>query len=364
MVKNQNQHRAIHVLSSLDYGGVERHMEILAEYQSHSLYTHEFIAITSEGAAARVIRGFGCYVLCFGVASNIPNISLIAQLRNHLLKRRPCVVHTHGAEANFHGVLAARLAGVRIVIAEEIGIPEHSLIARLVFALIYRLAYRVIAVSSVVESWLIDSREVGKGKVVTINNPGKLPAQLRPEPKGDQFIVGFVGRLEPVKNPISLLTAFNEFKLKSKARSELWFIGDGSLRQSLQSEILRLSLGDCVKQFGFLERPLDELAKCDVFVQPSRTEGFSLALIEAIGLGVPVISTKTGAASELIGHNYSGFLISDGSQREICAALIKVHSLSGQQRRQIAVAARENLEAIVSPSIYFSRLDSLYSLRQ
>src|SRR5690606_31379839 len=95
-----------------------------------------------------------------------------------LRKLKPDIVHTAAAEANFHGVVAARLAGVKVVIAEEIGFPNHSLKARLVFSAIYRLVDRVICVSQAVLDFLVNIKEIPLGKGQVIYNPVTPPKEV------------------------------------------------------------------------------------------------------------------------------------------------------------------------------------------
>lgn len=350
----------VHVLTSLDFGGVERHMEVIASVLEHARLRHMFVAIGNGGAAEAKLRALGADVRCLDQKIKIPSLGAIRALLILFRRERPYVVHTHGAEANFHGLIAAWLARVAVRIGEEIGIPNHSPKARHVFRLVYGAAHRVIGVSRVVTQWLTDSGEVPADKAIRIDNPVRLPA-LRPEGGGKESFLRiiFVGRLESVKNPSGLLTGFSKL-LEQVGKAELWFVGDGSERPSLENAVRQTGLGERVTFFGFQKNPETYIYQCDVLVQPSHSEGFSLGLVEAMACGVPVISTAVGSAPEIIQPSSTGWLLPKPDPVLIAGALREAWDLGPKKLREMGLQARKSVEGRFEPINYLERIEALY----
>lgn len=349
-----------HVLTSLDFGGVEKRMDIIASFQSDMNFRHKFVAIGAGGAVERKLKCLGVDVFCLNHPTKIPSFSSILALARFFREHKPMVVHAHGAEANFHGLVAAWLARVPVRVGEEIGIPSHSAQAKFIFRAIYHLSNRVVGISNSVRNWLVESGEVPELKAVMIYNPVLLSDKARQNRIGDSFRIGFVGRLEPVKNPIALLMAFTNFAKKNPS-SELFFIGDGSLRLDMEILVRDHDLHDQVRILGYQPSPVDFLLQCDIYVQPSISEGFGLALVEAMGCQLPVISTAVGGAPEIIEHGKTGWLLPVASPEAIESTLNEAYSLGREGLHAMGRNARESVLGRFEPKPYVETLESLYS---
>lgn len=350
----------IHVVTSLDFGGVERHMEVIAGVLEHARLRHVFVALGRGGAVESRLRDLGADVRCLGQKTHIPSLSALRALLRLFLAERPLAVHTHGAEANFHGLLAAWIARVPVRIGEEIGIPSHSALARQIFRLVYKLANRVIGISQSVTDWLIASGEVSQDKAMRIYNPVQLPALNEHAPLAhDVFRIGFVGRLEAVKNPLALLDAFGALA-DSGVACELWFVGDGSERAELEQRIAQRGQTNKVRLWGYQSDPAPLIKKCHVYVQPSLSEGFGLALVEAMGCGLPVIATAVGGAPEIIDPGKTGWLLSQATPELIAASLKEAWRLGPEKLREMGSRARESVEGRFEPDTYLAQVETLY----
>lgn len=350
----------IHVVTSLDFGGVEKRMEILARSAGLSTRQYGFCAVGGGGSAERHIRELNRAVSCLALPTAIPSFGAIHQLVRLFRRLRPEVVHTHGAEANFHGLIAAWLAGVPVRVAEEIGIPTHSFRARRVFRQVYRLAHRVIGISESVTQWLIDSKEVVAHKAVRIYNPVELPEGINPAQRAVpcRFRLGFVGRMEPVKNPLALVEAVAKLRAEG-IPAEAWLVGDGSQRGMLEARAAELGLGRYVLLLGYQDDPAQFVSQCDLYVQPSLSEGFGLALVEAMGCGVPVLASAVGGAPEIIEHGRTGWLLQQPTISQLVADLRNVW-LDQERLASVGRAGREAVLNRFEPAVYLQELEALY----
>lgn len=138
----------------------------------------------------------------------------------------------------------------------------------------------------------------------------------------DFFIISSIGRLEEDKGYLRLLKCINEL-YKQGIKVKLYILGIGSKKKELQEYIKINKLQNIVYLLNFQENPYKYIIKSNLFISSSFTEGFSLALLEAIILGIPVISTNTEGPSEIIGKNEYGLLV-ENSEKGIYEGLKKV----------------------------------------
>lgn len=352
--------KVIHVVASLDFGGVESHVCIINNIENKK-YRHVFASISHGGIAEKIITGNDGEVIILGKEPSIPSLSATLELYRLFLRETPDVVHTRGAEANFHGLFAAWLAGVPVRIGEEIGIPKHRLKAKLMFKLAYFFASKVIGISKAVTSWLLESGEVPAHKAIKIYNPVVIPSpRIKDDISTGRFKIGFVGRLEPVKNPLALVEAL-ALVVKQGIDAELSIVGDGSQKQLLIDRAAELQISDRVIVHGFQDKPDQYVRRCHVYVQPSISEGFGLALVEAMGCAVPVIATAVGGAPEIIDDGYTGWLINKTDATTIASKLIEVLAMPEEQLFDVGLRGYQSVETRFEPAAYMLELESLYT---
>ena len=355
--------KVIHVFPSLNFGGIETRALCIADNPSGSNVELIFCAIKDGGDVSKRILSVGGNVVVLKCSSRIPSLLAIIRLFVFFIKERPGVVHTHGAEANFHGIIAAWAAGVPVKIAEEIGIPSHSGIAKRVFSFVYKLSDHVIAISDAVKDWLVSSGEALPGKVARIYNPVSAP----PESLIDRHVssdpintlnLAFVGRLEPVKNPLSLIEAVS-LLLKKDIPVTLKIVGAGSQMEECLSLRDRLGLQNNVNLTGYSSSPFSIIKDCQLYVQPSLSEGFGIALVEAMLCQIPVLASSVGGAPEIINHDENGWLVDFTDPQSLCSAIEAIW-FQRDKLNQVAKLAKESVQGRFEPSLYVKQLESLY----
>lgn len=350
--------RVLHVTYGLDFGGVEAHLTTLARTRG-SRYEHHFCALKQGGAAAGAIRAAGAEVAVLGVDPWKKPSRALRLMTRHLRELRPAVVHAHGLDGNLVAMAAGWFSRVPARIAEEIGIPEHALKTRLAVKVAYAMASRVIAVSRSVQNAILQAGEAPARKIVQIYNPVELPsAEAVPRNMEEPLRIAFVGRLEPVKNARSLVEAM--LHLPADIPCRLFIVGDGSERPAIQQFIRAHGLQDTVTLTGFEANPNTLLASCHLYVQPSRTEGLGIALIEAMGCGLPALATARGGMAEIVEDGVNGWLIASSDPRDIAAAIDRAARLHPLQLADIGKAARRSVEDRFDPASYLQAIEILY----
>ena len=137
---------------------------------------------------------------------------------------------------------------------------------------------------------------------------------------------------------------------------QLTILGEGQERSSLEQYIVGNQMATYVSLPGFVKNPYEQLAHSDVFVCPSRVEGFSLVIAEAMALGIPVISTYCSGPNELLQKGKCGMLV-DNSENGIYHGLENV-LLNKEQMADCIEAAREKIFGF-SPTIIINQIEAL-----
>ncbi|MBW1602194.1 glycosyltransferase [Streptomyces sp. JJ66] len=310
--------RALHVITGLGVGGAEQQLRLLLR---HLPLGCDVVTLTNPGTVAEGIRGDGHRVAHLGMTGN-RDLGALPRLARFIRTGHYDLVHTHLYRACVYGRLAARLAGVRAVVATEHSLGEAQIegrpltpAARGLYLATERLGGATVAVSATVARRLRDWG-VPEPRIELIPN-GIEPARFRFQagvrrqtrarlglPR-DAFVVGGVGRLAPGKRFDVLVRA-----VAALPHARLLLVGDGPQRLPLRRLAARLGAADRVLLTGERGGAVADadsgepelpalLAAMDAFVSPSREEAFGLAALEALAAGLPVRHVTCPALDEL-----------------------------------------------------------------
>jgi glycosyltransferase involved in cell wall biosynthesis len=148
----------------------------------------------------------------------------------------------------------------------------------------------------------------------------------------------FVGRLAPEKGLDILVEAWPKV-LAEYPSARLILVGEGPERPSLEARISRLGLGGSVGLPGSVPDPAVELRAADLFVLPSREEGMSIALLEAMALGIPVVATSIPGNRRLVTDSVQGRLVAPDDPGALASAILQQWS-NVELAAEMASAAR------------------------
>ncbi|WP_030071885.1 glycosyltransferase family 4 protein [Halomonas alkaliantarctica] len=181
----------------------------------------------------------------------------------------------------------------------------------------------------------------------------------------DTFHIGFVSRLETVKNCHELIEAFAKLSISS---AKLTIVGDGSQRASLESLSKQLGIAEKVEFKGALAR--EELpvimAMFDVFVFPSvsETESFGLVALEALACGTPVIANnQLKAANEYLDNDRNGYFYNDGAEG-LSRALKRYYAMSPDAKADMSEEAKKVRQKFSFHNVFSVGVESILSRQQ
>jgi glycosyltransferase involved in cell wall biosynthesis len=150
-------------------------------------------------------------------------------------------------------------------------------------------------------------------------------------------VIGMVARLDAIKDHETLLGAYRLLH-RQIPDSELWIIGDGALRGSLEERAIQYGIAASTRFFGNRTDIPELLGQMDVYAfSTTRDEGFGIALIEAMAAGVPVVATDVPACREVLAGGEAGVLVPPADPKSLADAIIDM--LQNEVRRSDIVQA-------------------------
>jgi glycosyltransferase involved in cell wall biosynthesis/polysaccharide pyruvyl transferase WcaK-like protein len=252
-------------------------------------------------------------------------------VRRLIARRHPDIVHLHSPRASVFGRLAARLLPAShrrslVVLSSAHGwISGHLRFRQLMEAVYVRTAGwedGMIAVAGAVRTILEDHGYRGPVWVVPNGLDPNWRRDVRSQPRrpGAPLRFGYFGRLSQEKGLCTLIDALQRL---ARQDYQVTIHGEGPMRAEIDRRIAACGLGERVHLTG--EVPADAvaglMAACHVVVLPSLQEGCPYVLLEALGLGLPVLACAVGGVTELIVDGKNGLLVPPGEPKALAAAI-------------------------------------------
>jgi glycosyltransferase involved in cell wall biosynthesis len=341
-VSGWHQHKIALLLDGLEAstaGGTERQALMLAGWLREAGYDVSIYVFRghelSPGSPIHNLR----YRSCWRPSS----LLRLLRFANTLRKQRVCALQSFFVEANLLGPVVARLAGVLVVLGSRRNVNHWmgSVFARLQQAS-NLLSTAIIANSEAVKSATSEIERTATGKITVQYNGVDVAAfanavgqraRVRSEWKlpDDAIAVGVVATLRPVKG----IDVFLESAVAIAARNDrahFVVIGDGPYRAQLEGQAKTAGLTDRVHFQGASNDVPTVLAGLDIAVLPSRSEGFSNALLEYMAAGLPIVATNVGGNAEAL-EGTGGLLVSPADATALADAIMRFIDSSAERTR-------------------------------
>jgi sugar transferase (PEP-CTERM/EpsH1 system associated) len=365
-----------HVIYRLAVGGLENGVVNLVNQMPVGEFRHAIVSLTDVTDFQRRIARDDVEIVALGKPPG-NSLRLHAQLYALFRRLRPAIVHTRNLAA-MEAQLAAALARVPVRIHSEHGWdtadPDGTNRRFAAIRRFYgRFVHRFIALSGHIEGYLRERAGFEPARIERICNgvacdrfyPAAGSREAFPHvPFRDPrlVLVGTVGRLEPVKDQVTLARAFVETIRRSPQTAELLrlvMVGDGALRGEVESVLDAAGARSLAWLAGERADVPALLQGLDVFVLPSRNEGISNTILEAMATGLPVIATNVGGNPELVDNGVTGELVPAGDVAAMATAMGRLAAAS-DVRARYAVAARARALARFSVNGMVDRYADLY----
>lgn len=303
--------KVVIVISSLSYGGAERVTVVFAEWLASKGYDVTVITTTQVKGPEYEINSQVTRLKMDGDKTNKKksHFSEVLKLREIIRKIRPSVILGMGVPMSAYVIPATLGLSVPVVISERndpanfAGKRSTKIVSKLLMCFASGFLFQT-------EGALRQYPKTIQKRGQVLPNP--VVQSRIPEPYDgvrEKKIVN-VGRLNSQKNQELLIKAFSDV-VKKHPDYTLVIYGEGDDRSKLENLVNELGLVDKVMLPGSTDRVMDEIRDATAFVLSSNFEGMPNALIEAMALGLPVISTDcpSGGPSFLINHEHNGLLV-------------------------------------------------------
>jgi glycosyltransferase involved in cell wall biosynthesis len=360
--------KVLHIIDHMGLGGEQRVVQDLCfmhgpevEPMAWSLRSHELPGTAERMAAARVpYRTLG-----LSARNPLPALGI----RRALRETGPDVLHLHLEASTLVGALAAlSLAPRPLLVASVANDPYRQ-------SGYHRWAGRRLAASmdlhithsrgirdSVLRAYAGRPRRL---EVVSLGidldrfrRDGADPARIAEYRGGSAPVVGAIGRLVPQK-AMHVLVDATPALLEAHPGLRVLIVGDGPLRADLEAQAARLGVAGAIRFAGYQEDVVSAYAAMDVFVLPSRDEGFGLVFLEAMAVGVPVVGTRVIGSEDAVEDGVTGLLVPYADPAALAGAVRGILA-SPDLARRLRDTAAEQVRRVYTREQCALRVEELY----
>jgi glycosyltransferase involved in cell wall biosynthesis len=354
--------KILHIINTLSAGGAELHLLTLCRRLKRQGVEVIVACLKENVKDSRSLRADfekeGIGVINFRADRRFDPRCLVALVR--LLKEeRPSLLHTHLPRADFAGAIGHWICPDIPWVCSIHGIYSTHWSGKWslpLFDFVWRRADAIVAISQAAKDWLVMERRITPERVKVIHY-GIEPNRLTKENYGPsrywgldgKFVIGSIGRLEPLKGFQTLIQAM-PILLQEAPNTSLVIAGHDpwGYGKVLDSLIEQLQLGRYVKLVGFQSDIPSFFQTLDIFAFASTSEGFGQVVIEAMAAGKPVLVSKIPPLTEIVVHGESGLLVDPENPKAFAKAivwLLKNKGKTGRIARQGAKRVNEVFSA-------------------
>lgn len=381
-MKTLKKHKVIHLITRLDKGGSAENTflsarEFIKKGYEVEVWSGTHFDLPRETKKEAEAEGIPVEFIPSLVRSIHPfkDLAALFVLTRKLKKEKPDILHTHTSKAGFIGRLAGKLAGIPVIIHTPHGHVFYSYFSRVktkIFILLERWAARwTDVIIPLTQKGVQEHLKQGIGRaeqyvqvvsgvdwdLLQDSNQLRHEGRRKLGIKDETVVIGFVGRFARVKGLDLLIEAAPHLILKFPD-SLFYFAGMGPLKEDYERRVKELKIQDHVvfDEFQDVNKPLNII---DIFVLPSRNEGQSRTLIEAMYLKKTVVGSSAGGIPDVIQNGETGLVFQTGNPSDLADKLTEVLG-HPEKRASMAEKAKKRAEDRFSLEKMIADLEEIY----
>lgn len=233
----------------------------------------------------------------------------LKSIKSIVNKYKPDIIHAHDIRASFYASFFSNKTTIISHVHNNHEDMRKLDIKTILYNFVSKKFSKIIWVSkSALDSYYFKKRIIDKSIVLyNVINEEEILKKSEIDNNKYDFDLVFLGRLTYQKNPERLIEIANSI-VKNNNSFKLAIIGDGELKEEIQSLIKEYNLEENVKLLGFMKNPYKVLKDSKMLILTSRFEGTPMVALESMALGVPIVSTYTDGMVDIISSDENGFL--------------------------------------------------------
>ena len=334
--------RLLHIVGESRFGGIAKIILPLGKITQAEGWQVD--VLTTDPVVQQAVKQHGLGLVNLDVIRRkirpVWDLRGLVRLTRFLRSEPYQIVHTHTSKAGFVGRLAARLAGVPVIVHTAHGFAFHEdspASVRRFYSTLERLASRwcdrIVTVSEFHRTWAIELRMCSPRRIIAIPNGtaevvrtrevGLAEVRREMGARHGDLVILSMARLAPDKGLEYLIEAAAMLP-RTGRRIRVVIAGDGPDRERLEQLAARLGVTDRVVFLGFREDVGDLLAASDLVVLPSLREGLSIALLEAMAAGKPIVASSIGSQREVASRADMALLVRPADSLALTEAITRL----------------------------------------
>jgi len=365
--------KIIFVITGTGVGGAEKMLYHTIKGLNPVRYTARLCSLKKKGEVACRLEEEGVEVYSLNMRDDatlagwLDSFRALVLLVRYFMRERPAVIHSFLFRANILARIAGYLTGVPVIISSVRVMGGEMKWQHFIDRVTAFMADHFVAVSNGVKEHLMRNAHLPERTVSTIyngivagNSAGFDLSALMNQIglTADERILMTAGRLHRQKGYDLLLQALSVVQ-QSFSGVKLLILGEGEEEKSLKKLAHSLEISEKVLFLG-LRSDVDRLLQCsELFVLPSRWEGFPNVLLEAMAAGKPVVATAVGGVRELVVDEVTGILVPPQDETALADAIMLLLS---DKKRALAMGAagRKRVLQRFSMDAMLSKTEALY----
>lgn len=343
--------KILHLLTSNRYSGAENVVCQIINLYQNSEDKVEMAYCSPKGEIEKILRKKNIKFLEIDKFSKKEVKRVVEQFN-------PDIIHAHDIRAS---VTACMIKGNRPVLSHIHGkFKEMSRLS--VKAILYRIAlYRIshvcVVSKSIVDEYYFKNKLKDKYSLLyNVVDKDEILERIKEDKEEYLFDGVYLGRFVYAKNPERLIRVLSQV-IKNNPKANFALIGEGELWEEAKELAIKLDIDKNIKFMGFKSNPYKVLSQAKVMIMTSRTEGTPMCILEAMSIGVPVVSTPIDGVRELIENGKQG--IYSENDKELVDAISRIISDEEYQKKLSKNILKKGKE-INDILVYKNKLDKIY----
>lgn len=326
------------ILGSMGRGGAERVISILSDYYAQKGYQTDIIVLLKNEVGYRLHETTRIIDFSGKTMSRLKRVPFwIKSIKKYVKENKPDVIISFAARINVITLYACKKLKTKIIVSErnDPRLDGRSKLVDFMTNRLYPKADKVVFQTQRAKSYF---KKLKNGLIIP--NPIRVPVFAE---KVNVSKIVTVGRLTQQKNQKMLISAFCDLA-KKNPDAFLEIYGAGELEGELKQQTQSLDLQDKIKFMGNRENVLEMISDASMFCLSSDYEGLSNALLEAMMMGIPCVSTKCAGADEYIIDGENGFLVAVGDKENFAEKMTVLYN-NVELQRQFSEKSKETAVA-------------------